>query len=553
MMLAQKGPRRDASGRRVPFPPAQREALAAWRRVRALAVPRWMIAEATERRLARDWRGACRAARFDVRFDLGAVFHAHGAAAAAQLEDLLLHFAPDLLRWHLPRALDGDAVEWGVELPLALIGPAGARRPPVCLCVHTPRTLAEAQRLTLEVHQIDVADARFALDLAPHLWDTRAASELAVRTTGERRPLFLTAAGAPAPATTAMEQVTALQDRGEYAEAFRACGIEVVPRTGARAVAFDPRWWPLAVSRLVAEARLLAAARGLPRVRLAGRANSRPGLVLSGFDGDGPARAEEEVPGPNRSADRQAALLPEHLWRRLPDLDLLRFGLLPPEHLHPLVLSALLPDRAPPAEPAGPPDAAPVAALRVWCTGGWHQIAPRDGRMQAIDHPPEQEARERIMLALGGQPPGCFRALGALTAPGAHARLPKELRQRRQELTLRLFHGDGPGVERLLEGFGLQVRVSGGRTLLHHLTSLGVEWLPRLLAAGLDVNAKDSRGWTPIQMAVAGDAPIEVVRALLDAGAVGDAAPGTPTALDLARRKDRRDLEELLLAGTPPP
>jgi hypothetical protein len=217
------------------------------------------------------------------------------------------------------------------------------------------------------------------------------------------------------------------------------------------------------------------------------------------------------------------------------------------------VLSALLPDRAPPAEPAGPPDAAPVAPLRVWCTGGWHQIAPRDGRMQAIDHPPEQEARERIMLALGGQPPGCFRALGALTAPGAHARLPKELRQRRQELTLRLFHGDGPGVERLLEGFGLQVRVSGGRTLLHHLTSLGVEWLPRLLAAGLDVNAKDSRGWTPIQMAVAGDAPIEVVRALLDAGAVGDAAPGTPTALDLARRKDRRDLEELLLAGTPPP
>jgi hypothetical protein len=33
--------------------------LAGWRRVRRYAVPRWMIEQATERRLAGDWRGAC--------------------------------------------------------------------------------------------------------------------------------------------------------------------------------------------------------------------------------------------------------------------------------------------------------------------------------------------------------------------------------------------------------------------------------------------------------------------------------------------------------------
>src|SRR5690348_3371444 len=87
------------------YPP---ETAGAWRRIRRYAVPRWMIEQATERRLAGDWRGACAAANVDIAFDLADVANEHGAAVAAAIEDDLLHFAPDLLRWHAPR----NSGEW---------------------------------------------------------------------------------------------------------------------------------------------------------------------------------------------------------------------------------------------------------------------------------------------------------------------------------------------------------------------------------------------------------------------------------------------------------
>ncbi|MFC7563501.1 hypothetical protein ACFQU9_09575 [Actinomadura namibiensis] len=84
-----------------------REEMSSWTLVRRYAVPRWMIEQATERRLAGDWAGACAAAHVDVGFDLAEVAGGYGARAAADLEADLRHLAPDLLRWHLPRVLNG--------------------------------------------------------------------------------------------------------------------------------------------------------------------------------------------------------------------------------------------------------------------------------------------------------------------------------------------------------------------------------------------------------------------------------------------------------------
>src|SRR5690349_22377383 len=89
---------------------ARRGELASWEQVRRYAVPRWMITQAAERRLAGDWRGACAAANVDVELGLGEVASACGGAIAAALEAELAHFAPDLVLWDLPRWLRGYAI-----------------------------------------------------------------------------------------------------------------------------------------------------------------------------------------------------------------------------------------------------------------------------------------------------------------------------------------------------------------------------------------------------------------------------------------------------------
>ncbi|WP_157442063.1 hypothetical protein [Actinoplanes awajinensis] len=74
-----------------------------WRTVRRYAVPAPMIHRATERRLAGDWRGACSAADVAVDLDFSTIKSRFGTTAAGRVEQDLRHFAPDLLRWHLPR------------------------------------------------------------------------------------------------------------------------------------------------------------------------------------------------------------------------------------------------------------------------------------------------------------------------------------------------------------------------------------------------------------------------------------------------------------------
>lgn len=75
-----------------------------WPRVREFAVPAAMIERATARRTAGDWAGACAAAGVEVDLHVRSLARAHGQQLATQLRADLRHLAPNLLRWHLPRA-----------------------------------------------------------------------------------------------------------------------------------------------------------------------------------------------------------------------------------------------------------------------------------------------------------------------------------------------------------------------------------------------------------------------------------------------------------------
>nr|WP_231895982.1 hypothetical protein [Gordonia sp. LAM0048] len=81
-----------------------------------------MIDAATAARRAADWIGACAAAGFDADIDLDAVRRRCGADLAEHLQDDLLHLAPDLLRWHLPRMGPAGHLRPGLTIALARYG-----------------------------------------------------------------------------------------------------------------------------------------------------------------------------------------------------------------------------------------------------------------------------------------------------------------------------------------------------------------------------------------------------------------------------------------------
>jgi ankyrin repeat protein len=81
------------------------------------------------------------------------------------------------------------------------------------------------------------------------------------------------------------------------------------------------------------------------------------------------------------------------------------------------------------------------------------------------------------------------------------------------------------------------------RTLLHYLHMLDhEELLPRLLEAGLDLEARDQGNRTPLHMAVGDHGPEALVRALVDAGArldtVDDYEFGLIDHINRAKRTD---------------
>jgi ankyrin repeat protein len=157
----------------------------------------------------------------------------------------------------------------------------------------------------------------------------------------------------------------------------------------------------------------------------------------------------------------------------------------------------------------------------------------------------------------------CLAAGGDALALDAQGRTP---------LAWAALYGDSRLADALLaRKASLRWRAPGGATLLHEAvrwpvlepadTPAAVATRPslsgkrrivdRLLRAGLDVDALDENGSTPLQLAVAlpqqGPESAAIVRRLLAAGAqVQRANANGLTALDLARRRGAADLVALL-------
>lgn len=489
---------------------AAREELRRWHQARRHAVPRWMIAQATERRLAGDWRGACAVAGVDISLD--------PVDGPPGLAEDLRHLVPDLLRWHVPRGTH-SAGTMATRLHITLARYRSGQE----LHVTTPSLSEAPQRLTLRLgdpYDDDSEGEHADWSAARHLWDARRTSELRDR------------GGSGG-------DVTALYLAGRIEEAFTAAGLklELLPgrsRTDGHLEMLARM--PLDVARLGPEVARLTAL-GL-KEGFCVECPEWPYTIL--LDPDSAGLTVRVI---GERADSPHIELTEVYWRRLPDLDLLRAGLLTPDELHPLVREALFPELPPVASgPLGPRLPVPV---RVRCGDGWHEVVSGGGTLQ-LPHDEDEQRRERAMRALGGAVAGCFAVQRSWTT--GLGRLPRKLRFQRRALFAHAQHGDTEAVLRLLDaGVDPHVRDGRQRTLLHVLHL--VDWerlLPRLLAAGLDVNAEDYRERTPLHHAVAAYGTPALVDALRAAGARIDVTDWEGWSLaDLIRRRRRRDLAAL--------
>ncbi|MGW1179256.1 hypothetical protein ACWD4P_36695 [Kitasatospora sp. NPDC002543] len=364
-----------------------------WRRVREYAVPPSMIETATARRLVGDWAGACAAANVEVDLRPRDVARVHGRELADRVRADLRRLAPDLLRWHLPRTAPDGLLRPGLTVPLARY----PGEPTIVLVVRTPPTWAEyGQRVSLALWDGSAGDGRsphphphpsrrFRHDLHRHLWDAGRSAELAVRAGSTCPP--------PGP----------LPDG-----------------------AGDP---PLrcAVDRWAAEAELLLRAEGRPAGPVVVRLGRRRRLLL------GPDGSTAEASGDTS----MLPLLPDAATWALPDLELLRGGMLDADGLHPLVAAALAPGQ--PSRAQAPPRLEPQRL--VDCRGARHRIGLVGGVLVPLDHDPAELRREELLAALSGTPLPCLRAIDL-----AHRR-PDQLAGVRE----RLDHGDTAGALAVIE------------------------------------------------------------------------------------------------------
>ncbi|MBW5484787.1 ankyrin repeat domain-containing protein [Streptomyces bambusae] len=534
------------------------EDVSVWQRIRRYAVPRWMIEQATAHRLAGDWRAACAAAAVDPVFDLDGLAARFGEAAAAAVTEDLRHLAPDLMRWHLPRLLGGrTTLDTDCSVLLACYGPEAGSPELLGLYVTTTPMMEGPQRLRLVCAPIGTRFSGSGTDWtrARHLWDARHAAELRARFAGgaDRLPFFradgtpLTEEELPAedpgtadPAARA-EWAAVLLSRGESVEACAVAGMELDPAEAGN----TPRYYRDPAGMLTTAAPdLLRIADGFRRLVAAGAGDRFRVpvhwrwhflLMADGQDASAPVR----VGFVDRDTVKDVPCLPGYAWHPDPDLHLVRAGRIAPDELHPLVAAALFPE-AGPAD--GPPLPAAPAPVRVRCRGEWHEVRFRDGELD-MPHTPQEQQREQALRAFGGAVAGCF-AVRQTVATG-NGRLPRALREQRRELMLRAQHGDTPGVLALLDaGFDPRMKLPNDRSLLHLLHLLDhEELLPRLLAAGLDLEAKDKTDRTPLMMAVTYGGSVSLVRALLEAGSRIDIVDNMDMSLaQIIRRYHRTDL-----------
>ncbi|OIJ89965.1 hypothetical protein [Streptomyces colonosanans] len=395
-----------------------------WQRVREYAVPPSMIETATARHTVGDWAGACAAARIDVDLDLRAVRDRHGTDLVTRLRADLRRLAPDLLRWHMPRIAPDGRLRPGLTISLAHYRSYGAL--PLQLVVRTPPAWADAgQRLSLALwegsgngtpghHPHPHPDRRFRLDLHRHLWDSGRSGELARRCGAGGAPSMVPR-GRPVP-----------PDRPDRPDRPDSLAVH------------DSPW---AEASWAAEAELLLRAEGRPRGAFTVRLGARSRAVLELV---APDDSHAPTFQPLRKAlppQEVAALpvLPEAAARVLPDLELLRAGLVAAERLHPLVAAALAASGSAPVAGSTPEPGDPH---RVECRGEVHRITLRDGVLTAVDHDPAQLRREELLVALGGPPLPCLRAIDAVH------RNPEALPAVRE----RLGHGDVAGALAVVEG-----------------------------------------------------------------------------------------------------
>ncbi|MFK4036380.1 hypothetical protein ACI2LC_11345 [Nonomuraea wenchangensis] len=362
-----------------------------WLRVREFAVPPTMIERATARRAVGDWAGACAAARVDVDLDLRSVARAHGHEVAARLRDDLRHLAPELLRWHLPRVAPDGLLRPGLTVALARYAPGlrlVARTPPVRAAAgqRFGLELWDAARPTARGHPHPRPHRCFRLDLHRHLWDVRRVDELRVRSGG----------GRPVPGLPS------------------GCAADRWPDEARLLLAVDGRDGDAVVVRLGGRRRLtLDLAGPEPRITAAPAGGSR------------------------------LPMLPDAATWVLPDLALLRAGLIEADRLHPLVAAALVPGRSATGggTRSGNADGGPQL---VECRGARHRVGLVDGVLVPLDHSADEVRREELLATLGGTPLPCLAVIQA-----AH-RDPSSLDDVRE----RLAHGDVAGalavVERLL-------------------------------------------------------------------------------------------------------
>ncbi|MFF3499986.1 ankyrin repeat domain-containing protein [Streptomyces sp. NPDC003247] len=545
------------------------EEAASRRRIRRYAVPRDMIERAAERRAAGDWRGACAAAGVDVAVDLAEVAEHFGSDVAEALEDDLRHLVPDLVRWHLPRVLGGrTTLDTDRTVVLARYRPVEAaerRRSTPYLHLTTPAMLEGPQRITLEFRTVVAETAvgvfgRSTEDWrhARHLWDARHTADLASRYGGGERPPFFhpdgrprtadelpTADPGPADPAARAEWATLLHQKGDVRAAFTAAGIELdlTPPTG-------PGWYRADPEQLIG-ALALDHTRLAPEIRRLSDQGLGDRFVIAGdWRTNVLLEPTESAPGAglraraaNQDDTENVPFLAEALWRRLPDLDLMRAGGVEPRHLHPLVREALFPALDVTGGPVGPPGPAAPAPVRVRCRGAWHEVGFRPGGLLHMPHSDDEQRREQALRAFGGAVAGCFAVQQTWTS--GEGRLPKALRAQRQDLFLRAQHGDTHGVLALLDaGVDPRVRDAGGRTLLHVLHQLDHEpLLPRLLAEGLDLEAQDHRYRTPLYVAVNDGGSRALVEAFLAVGARIDVVDQSELSLaQTVRRYKRHDL-----------
>ncbi|GAA0460135.1 hypothetical protein Aca07nite_42130 [Actinoplanes capillaceus] len=526
-------------------------AVRGWRTVRRYAVPAPMIHRATERRLAGDWRGACSAADVAVDLDFSEINRRFGTAAADRIEEDLRHFAPDLLRWHLPRRPSTGHTALSPRR-LSVLARYGDD---LILAVGSPRTGYGRQQLRLFLASEPLQTSRppnayrgdfdhepctwhmaVDRDLPRHVWDARHAGEL------------LTWYGLePAPHD---HLIWGLHDTERFLRAWAELGVDIPEQR----VRINPHmalgyWYRLPeIVRAVREA-----------------VATTPGRIVAGWRdrsylsftpaGDGRLAMDFYVYTP-----RDAYIPLERLGLPL-DALLVQLGLLDPGHLHPLIYSALFPFAT--ESPAGPPRPGHTSArpVLVRCGGAWHEIRRQDGRVH-IPHSEQEEQRETTLVALGGSRSGCFAAKTAMEngpagrprlprqrsdgtdfgdpwaaapvartvpapppRPACQARLPRRIREQRRELMRLALHGDTEGVVSLLDaGVSAHTRDHRGRTLLHFMAHLrDLPLLERLLTEGLDIEGADVAGMTPLVAAAHGMGDIALIRALIAAGARLDA------------------------------